>query len=414
MSYHRRHLENHLSEMAKHFKIVLVTGARQVGKSTLLGHLFPKHKIFVFDPVQDLYGVRRDPDLFLENFKGPLILDEIQYAPELLPALKRKVDTSNAKGQYLLTGSQNIQMLKTVAESLAGRVGIIHLEGMSSYEMENKTLPDKTWLDDYLENPLSLLENFQGLLPSNYNLFEQLWRGTLPGCMDFSNTLIPDYYHSYIQTYLERDIRLLEGIRDLPLFDRFLGILSALTGQEINHAQLGRELGMASSTSHRWLDLLQHTYQWREVWPYHGNTIKRISKKRKGYLTEVGLVCHLQRISSPDALARNPHLGAIFETHCVNHLFKLMTASIQPPQIYHWRTGGGAEVDLLLERDQHFYPIEIKCKTNLTAQDARGLQHFRDTYPNLSIKPALILYAGKECYRMNEDCIAFPWNGSCR
>ena len=160
MSYHQRHAEQRLRLLAEHFKVVLVTGARQVGKSTLLQHVFPQRKAITFDPVQDLLGARRDPDLFLDNFPAPLILDEIQFAPELLPAIKRRVDLVDAKGQYILTGSQNLAVLKSVAESMAGRVGILELDGMTWEEMQQ--LGDApVWLESFLRAPESLLSGFQ-------------------------------------------------------------------------------------------------------------------------------------------------------------------------------------------------------------------------------------------------------------
>lgn len=406
--YNKRHLENKLSEMARHFKVVLLVGARQVGKSTILKHLFPGIKMIVFDPTQDLLGARSDPDLFLNNFPTPMILDEVQYAPELLPALKRKVDLSPDKGQYYLTGSQNLSVLKNIGESLAGRVGILHLEGMTPYEIAGQT-NEIHWIETYLQDPNILISRFQGVLPNK--LFEWIWRGSLPGLLELPNEIVPSYFSSYVQTYIERDVRLLENIQDLNELDRFLGLIAALTAQEINYAHIGREIGIAPSTAQRWLALLRHTYQWREISPYSGNTIKRFSKKSKGYYTDTGLICYLQRLSSPETLARHPLLGALFETFVVNIIFGLCNSLNLSPQFYHWRTNGGAEIDLLLERDGYLYPIEIKCKTVLNKRDASGLHAFYQSYANQKIMPGLIIYAGQTCYWVDNKTIAFPWNG---
>ena len=227
--YRSRHIEAKLLEYGQHFKVVLVTGARQVGKSTLLGHLLPKVKTFVFDPVQDLYGVRHDPDLFLENFPPPLILDEVQYVPELLSALKRKVDTLTDPGRYFLTGSQNLSMLRSVSESMAGRVGILHLEAMTAGELFDR--PDALWLKTFLEAPEKLVSKIQSVLEVP-PLPKLLWRGSLPGTIDLPDSIIADYCRSYIQTYVERDVRIVEDIRELTGFSRFLALSAALTGQE--------------------------------------------------------------------------------------------------------------------------------------------------------------------------------------
>ncbi len=406
--YLARHIEKKVELLSQHFKVILVTGARQVGKSTMLSHIFPKLKNIIFDPVQDLYGARSDPDLFLQNFASPIILDEIQYAPELLPAIKRVVDQADKKGQYFLTGSQNLNVLKTVSESMAGRVGIIHLDGMTPYEKSQKTSLQEHWLYHYLKDPLSLIQQFTK--GGDVQLFEALWRGNLPGLLEFPNTLVPTYFSSYIQTYLERDVRLLENIKDLNEFDRFLGLSAALTAQEINYSQLGREIGISPHTAERWLALLQSTYQWRAVLPYSGNTIKRLTKKPKGYITDTGIACYLQRVSSPEALARHPLLGALFETFVVNLIFSLSNDLEMSPQFYHWRTGGRAEVDLILEKDGALYPVEIKCKTVLSKKDLSGIYAFKETYSSNNIMPALVIYAGKDCYQIDKDIIALPWH----
>lgn len=406
-SYRQRHIEKKLLEYSKYFKAVLVTGARQVGKSTLLAHLFPNMKTFVFDPVQDHFGARRDPDLFLDNFPPPLILDEVQYVPELLPALKRKIDSLNGFGQYFLTGSQNLAMLRSVAESMAGRVGILHLEGMTAHEMFGR--PDGLWLESFLDNPARLVRENKGLLDTP-PLNRLLWRGSMPGTIDLPDMILPDYCRSYIQTYVERDVRIMEDIRELASFSQFLAVCAALTGQEINASHLGREIGVTPATARRWLDLLINTYQWFELFPYHGNTIKRVSGKRKGYWRDTGIASSLQRITSPDSLAVSPLFGAMFETWVVNSLYRQAELLSPPPLLYHWRTAGGAEVDVILELDGRLYPIEIKGKSALTGHDSSGIRAFRQTYGEEKVGNGLIIYAGKECYRIDRDTIALPWN----
>jgi len=413
MNYRDRHAEKRLLQLKSFFKVVLITGARQVGKSTLLAHLFPHVKTVVFDPIQDIYGARRDPDLFLDNFPPPLILDEIQFVPELLAALKRRVDRLELPGQYLLTGSQNLGILRSVAETLAGRVGILALEGMTVHEISGWGKRDG-WLAPYLDDPDSLPGLVDGTIDQLQNLARALWRGTLPGLLDAPDEIVPDYFRSYVQTYVERDVRLMEDIRELAAFGRFLGLTGALTAQEVNASQFGRDVGVTPATARKWLDLLVNTYQWLELFPYQGNTVKRLSGKRKGFLRDTGTACGLQRISSPDALAVSSMLGPLFETWVVNDILRQGITLATPPQAYHWRTGGGAEVDLILERDGKLYPMEVKCKSNLSKHDTRGLRAFRETYGNSIIMTGLIVYAGRECYRVDENTIALPWNARLR
>ena len=408
MRYLTRHLETQILESSKYFKAILLLGARQVGKSTLFSHLFPEVKAIVFDPVQDIYGARQDPELFLESFPPPLILDEVQYVPELLAALKRKMDKSEAKGQYFLTGSQNLSMLKNVAESMAGRVGIFHLDDFTLQEMLGFG-NEPGWLPSYLEDPQFFYKGRKTISPPFYSLVEFLFRGTFPATLDLPTSQIPRYFRSYLQTYIDRDVRVQEDIRQLAEFDQFLGVSASLTAQEINSSQTGRELGISPHTARRWLDLLSFTYQWFELLPYHGNTLKRLSGKKKGYFKDTGFACYLQKTDSVEGLAINPKLGAVFETWAVNYIHQQFASLSVPPNSYHWRTAGGAEVDLILERNGKLYPIEMKCKTKLTKTDLSGLNAFRETYSKNEVMPGLVLYAGSEAYKLDDKTIAIPW-----
>jgi predicted AAA+ superfamily ATPase len=299
-------------------------------------------------------------------------------------------------------------MLRNVAESMAGRVGIFHLENFAMQEIFGKGL-SSCWLPEYLENP-DIFFRSRSLSTKKFPLIEFLFRGTFPATLEYPTNQIPRYFSSYLQTYIDRDVRTLENIQSLTHFDRFLGICASLTAQEINSSHLGREIGISPQTARRWLDLLTFSYQWFELFPYHGNTIKRISGKKKGYFKDTGFACYLQAIDSPECLAKSPKLGAIFETWAVNYIHQQFAALTVPPKTYHWRTATGAEVDLILERSAKLYPIEIKCKTNLTTADLSGLKAFRQTYPNEEIMKGLIIYAGEETYMLDENTVASPWN----
>ena len=409
MKYRKRLLEKKLIEMSKFFKVVLVVGARQVGKSTLLKHVFPDCKVSVFDPLTDNYGAKSDPDLFLDSYNKPIILDEIQYVPQILPALKRRVDLNEAPGQYFLTGSQNLTMLKGISESMAGRVGILQLEGFTIYEEVEKDF-SKCWLENYLNNSNEFFTILKRDLYNEKNLVNYLWHGSMPGLLDAPDSMVPTYFSSYINTYIERDVRLFENVKDLSLFHKFISICAALTSQEINASHVAREIGVTPATARKWLDLLIQSYQWLEIDPYFGNTVKRISGKKKGYLRDTGLTCNLQRVSSPDALAVSPYLGSFFETLVVNQLHRYAHTMNVPPNFHHWRTGGGAEVDIILERDGKLFPIEIKCKTVIAKRDLRGIKAFRETYSKNEIGEALVIYAGKESYKIEKDITVIPWN----
>ena len=411
MQYKKRLYEHKIQEYGNYFKIILLVGARQVGKSSSLAHLFPTVKSFVFDPLQDVYNARTLPDLFLKDFGIPLILDEIQYAPELLPSLKRFADQLDAKGQYFLTGSSQLSLLKSVSESLAGRVVILPIHPMTPQEMYGDGQVDDNWFLRYLKNPTSFFKDISitkiEKIPSRLSA---IWRGAMPGTIALPDHLITSYNASYVQTYIERDVRLLEQIEDLALFNKFLSLTAALTSQEINYAQLGREVGITPKTAQRWLQLLVQTYQWTELPPFHMNVIKRLSQKPKGIMADTGLACYLQRISSSDALGNSLLQGALFESYCFNMLKGLCNALPMMPNFYHWRTLAGAEVDLIIEIDEKFYPIEIKTATTVSGHDLRGIRAFKETYPHLNIQTGIVIYAGDLCHRVAEDIIAVPWN----
>lgn len=408
--YKKRIYEQKIQEFSKLFKVLLLVGARQVGKSSLLAHLFPEIKTFVFDPIQDIYSVRQQPDLFLKDFPAPLILDEIQFVPELLPALKRFVDTSENKGQYFLTGSSQLSMLKAVSESLAGRVVIIPIGIMTPQEMYDEFDAEQNWFLDYLKNPDTFFKQRFTKINNLPTRIEAIWRGGMPGTIGLPNSVLPAYFSSYVQTYIERDVRLLENIEDVALFGTFLALLGALTAQEINFSQLGREIGIVPRTAQRWLQLLMQTYQWSELPAFHVNTIKRLSQKPKGMITDTGLACYLQRISSPEALAASPMQGAFFESYCFNMIKGFCSFLPMMPNFYHWRTLAGAEVDIIVEIDGIFYPIEVKSATTISKNDVRSLEAFKATYPHLKIAKGIVIYAGDECYRVAEDIVAVPWN----
>ncbi|MBM3275512.1 MAG: ATP-binding protein [Candidatus Sericytochromatia bacterium] len=395
--------------MAEHFPVLLLLGARQTGKSTLVGHLFgAEARSFVFDPVLDLHGARSDPEFFLDQHHPPLILDEIQFAPELLSGIKRRVDQNRAPGQYILTGSQTLAMLKHMSESLAGRVGVALLEPMTAQELAGRG-GERPWLASWLDAP-EALSKAELAGPRVVPVFRALWRGGYPGLIGMPDDLVPDFFSSYVRTYVERDVSLLGDVRDQHQFGRFLGLCAALSGQEINHSELGRELSLSPQSAGRWLSLLTATYLWSETSPYSGNAIKRISKRPKGYLVDSGLASQLQRIGSPAGLETSPHLGAMFETMVVAEIRRMLAACAPSAGLFHWRTHAGAEVDVVIELDGELWPIEIKCTAQVTRRHEGGFKALRATYPRVRIRPNLIVAATSRITRVSEDTFSIPWH----
>lgn len=408
-SYRHRNLSERLKHLFAHFPCVIVVGARQVGKSTLLTHLFPEASHILLDPVQDVQNIRRDPDLFLHNATLPVIFDEVQYAPELIPALKRFIDKNKRPGQFLLTGSQQWGVLNTISESLAGRAVIITLDGFSLAEIANVTI-DKPWLLRWLEDPEAFLSQPLDRLSLPFSLYEILWRGALPEANFLPKDVIADFHASYQRTYIERDIRLLANVSDLAQFGRFVRLVAALTAQEINYSELGRDIGITPQTAKRWLTTLLQTFEWFEVLAYSNNLTKRLSGKSKGYFADSGQVCYSQMLSSPEAISAHPLWGALFENAVVSELRKQSNLIPTPPQFYHWRLQSGAEVDIILERDGKIYPIEIKAKSRVSASDARNINTFRKLYPHLNVQKGLIIAPCETPYPVTENDWVIPWD----
>lgn len=408
MSYKKRLIEDKLLALSKHFPVLVLTGARQVGKTTLLSYLTKGIHIVTFDPVVDVGNARQDPELFLNHLSLPVLLDEVQYAPELLPVIKRYVDAQKAPGQYWLTGSQNFAMLKNISESLAGRAAVLSLYSMSLGELYEQPA---NWIARFISNPDSFLKApVQRIQQAPKSVPQILWQGCYPGMVGLEPVIFQTSLASYLQTYLERDVRLLAEVSDWQEFSRFMQLIANLTAQEINYSQLGREIGVTPQTAQRWLNILTSSYQWLSLPSYTGNAIKRLSSKSKGYFADTGLACYLMRISSPEVLPGHPRLGALFETYAVMDILKQLTTLSLAPAVYHWRSHGGAEVDLLIEIDNWFFPIEIKCKSRPTKADISGIKAFRETYPNLNIAPGIVIAPVENILPLGENCFALPFD----
>mgnify|MGYP000856178396 CR=1 FL=1 len=410
MDYLSRTMETRILELTRYFPVVAILGARQVGKTTLVAHLSIEGLTTVtFDPVQDVGGARTDPDFFLQNRRPPLFLDEIQYAPELLASIKRQVDRERRPGQFILSGSQNLSVLKSISESLAGRVAVVELLPMSFAEL-HRDPARKGVLDAVVGGDEKAMDAVRHAGSANCpGLFDAVVRGGFPGVAALPPHLWDTYFASYRQTYIERDIRTVSGVSSLQTFGRFFGLLSALTAQEINRAQLGRELGVDNKTAAAWVDIALSTYQWHEIPAYSRNAIKRIAGKPKGYFVDTALACHLQRISGASHLEDHPLAGNLFETFVVSEIMKRIAVWPTPPGLYHYRTYAGAEVDLILERNGTLHPVEIKMTANPSRRDLWGIDSLKETFPRVRFGGGLLICAVPDVMPLREDVTAVPW-----
>ncbi len=406
MKYLNRMIEAKIKEWFKHYPVLLVTGARQVGKSTLVDNLFKDSVTkIVFDPVQDVSNAREDPDFFLQNIKLPAFLDEIQYAPELLPSIKRHIDKAPSPGQFILSGSQNLSVLKDISESLAGRVGVIDLYPMSQRELRSNTLP-VSFLYDWVNTGTQM--PYQEVSPA-VSLYEAIWRGGYPKLIEFPNSLIPGFFQSYLRTYIERDVRKTANINNLQEFGRFSGLLSAYTAQQINPNEIGRELGIDRKTISHWKQIAQATYQWYSIPAFTRNPVKKTSGKQKGYFCDTGFACYLQRLSSPQSLSNHPMLRRFFESFVFMEILKSIQSWPLAPALYHYRTYAGAEVDLILEYNGKLFPVEFKCTSQPKRSHTKGFNSFAKNYPSEQIQKGLVICSVESPAWLSDEVLAVPW-----
>ncbi len=406
--YIHRFLTEKLKNLSTYFPVVAVTGARQVGKSTLLKHVFgDRYEYFEFDPIIDLENARTDPDLFLDNHPLPLILDEIQYAPEVVAAIKRRVDIEQKSGQYILSGSQQWQVMRSLADSLAGRVAFLDLDPFSAFEVGGDK-NGKPWLCKWLDSGGTI--RFSKRLALKSTLSEQIFRGFMPAVYEIPLDVVPDYFRQYERTYIERDVRSLTTTDDTSLFSRFFRLVCSLSSCELNYNQIGRDLGLSAMTAGRWLSVLRGTFQWYEIPPFFRNPLKRVSRKPKGFCTDPGIMAYALAISSPAAVLSHPSWGSLFETCVAAEIRKSINAMSPPPMLYHWRSHGGAEVDFIIEKDGVFYPIEVKASSHPTRADASGITAFRKAHPGMTIGPGIIIAPSSTSYPVTENDRVIPWD----
>jgi uncharacterized protein len=369
--YLPRTLERFFMEAERHFPVLLVTGPRQVGKTTFLQRLSTGERTYVTldDPrVRSL--ATDDPGLFLQRFRPPVLIDEIQYAPDLLAFIKMEVDREHKPGMFWLTGSQQFHLMKGVSESLAGRVGVVNLLGLSRRELMGHSqdtapfLPTEAHIGAQLEGapPLALNE-----------LYRRIWRGSLPA-IALDDAMNRDlFYSSYVQTYLQRDLQDLAQVGDTMTFLRFLRAAAARTGQLLNVADMARDADVAPNTAKSWLGILQASGIIYLLEPYHTNVTKRLVKSPKLFFLDTGLAAWLTEWSSPQTLEAGASSGAMLETWVVAEILKSYWHNGQRAPLHFYRDKDCREIDLLVVRDGTAHPLEIK-KTAAPGRDS--IRHF--------------------------------------
>lgn len=358
MNYITRTLQKKVLELSEEYAAILITGPRQVGKTTMLQELIKENgprEYVSLDDLTELSLAKRDPSLFFQIHKPPVLIDEVQYAPELFRAIKMMIDRDHRPGDFWLTGSQLFRLMEGVQESLAGRVALLNLFSLSQAEIDGLPQPPfKVSLESLLQRKEKVPAR------SAPEVFEEIWKGSMPALRSGALSDPDTFYSGYVSTYLSRDVRDLSSTIDSLKFLNFLTAVAARDSQLLNYKAIADEADINQATAKNWLHILETLGLIFYLHPYSNNTLKRLIKTPKLYFYDTGLVSYLTRWTSPEVLMAGAMNGALFENYVVSEIMKSYLHNGKRPFIYYYRDKDSREIDLVLEENGTLYPIEIK------------------------------------------------------
>lgn len=361
MDYITRDLEDKILSLSKEYAAVLITGPRQVGKTTVLRKLMEKNREYVtLDDLEERSIARNDPALFLQLHNRPIMIDEAQYAPQLFSYIKMEIDNGAPPGSFWLTGSQAFRMMELAQESLAGRVALLHMPSLSQHEIYGSGK-----MSPFTVDLSALKERAKINAPADMKeIYRRIWMGSMPGLLSGRYTDRDVFYSSYLQTYIERDVSELVDLTDKLVFRDFIRAAACRVGQMLNIHSIAQDVGVSDDTAKRWLQVLEKSDVIFYLRPYSNNLLKRTVKTPKMYFFDTGLVAYLTKYSSPEILASGAINGAILENYVVSELLKTYHNQAKECLIWYYRDKESREIDILLENDGVLNPIEIKRSVN--------------------------------------------------
>ncbi len=403
MSYIKRNIETTIEKVAEMFPAVLVTGARQVGKTTVLKHKIRDIPYLTLDDPIILQSALEEAGSFFKTMPPPVIIDEIQYAPNLFTYIKMIADDSGKKGQFYLTGSQQFMMMKNVSESLAGRIGIINLLGLSLREIKGVDFNEAFMPTiDYIDKRRSTVQEL------NYKeIWDYIHKGFMPA-MHVGNPDWQMFYASYTKTYIERDVRDLTQVGDELKFIKFMTAVASRTSQMLNLTSVANEVGISVPTADRWLSVLISSNIVYLLKPYYNNIMKRAVKTPKLYFLDTGLAAYLTKWNSPDVIEAGAMSGAFFETFVLAEILKsYYNAGVLEPSIYYYRDKDAKEIDVIIEENGTLYPIEIKKTSNPGKEHIENFSVL-DKVKDINIGTGCVICMYENIININEKNISMP------
>jgi uncharacterized protein len=354
----QRTLAKAIIEINRHFPVLLLTGPRQVGKTTLLELCADEGRRYVSLDDLDLRQLaQNDPGLFVQTYPAPLIIDEVQYAPELFSYIKIQVDKEKKNGLYWLTGSQKFHLMKGISESLAGRVAIVDLLGLSQAELDNKASQSMPFLPtpEWINHARSTAKPHKVI-----DIYKRIWMGSFPRIYQADDSMRDIFYRSYVQTYIQRDVKDILNITNELTFYNFLVAIAARTGQLLNYADLARDVGIDNKTVKSWLSILETSGLVYLLQPYFRNITKRLIKTPKVYFLDTGLCTYLTKWPNAESLEAGAMSGALLETYLFTEILKSYWHNGKEPNFFYYRDTDQKEIDLVIETGDSFHAIEFK------------------------------------------------------
>ena len=388
---------------AKAFPCVLLTGARQVGKSTLLQRLMPKGVQYVsLDDYATAAAAKADPAMFLETLGCPACIDEIQYAPELMRAIKARVDAARRPGMYFMSGSQRFGLMKGVTESLAGRIAVLELGTLSQRELAGRGAKVPPYRPD---KPLGIMKDAP--VCSMAELYKRIWNGGYPGLLCSPNMPRDLFFSSYLQTYIERDVSALTQVADKGAFQDMMYSVADLTGQQLVYSDLARSAGVSMPTAKKWVSILETSGIITLLRPYSTTTSKRLTKAPVLHFMDTGFCCWLAGIKSPQELAEHRKLnGHILESWVFGQLVRRFANAGDSPLLHFYRDANGAEIDLLIERSGTLYPIEVKRSLTPALADLKSMHKI--PLGSKSLAPGIVFCPIQSPLPLGNKSLALP------